>query len=53
MPEQPILLPEVDTPPKSGVYVDHDEHPITVSEVIRGALIRVKIDPEDDFDNGL
>lgn len=51
-PEQK-LLPAVDTPPASGVFVDHDEVELDIDEVLDGNALGDMIEIEDDEDNGL
>lgn len=48
----PFLLPEVDTPPKSGVWVDPEEWEVTDEEVEHGNRLGETIDVNDDEDAG-
>jgi hypothetical protein len=50
---EPVLLPVVDTPPKSGVFVDADDMALTPEERDEGNRLGREIDIDDDFDNGL
>jgi hypothetical protein len=49
---EPVELPQVDEPPKSGVWLD-PEGALTEEEAERGRLLGEAIDPDDDTDNGL
>ena len=48
-PELPIL----DSPPKSGVYIDHDAVPVSDEDAEIGNRLAEIIDVDDDDDNGL
>lgn len=45
-------LPTLDTPPKSGVFIDHDDAPLTDDDVAVGNALGEVIDAADDDDNG-
>lgn len=45
-------LPAVDTPPRSGVFVEHDELVLTEEEIAEGNALGEEIDVDDDDDNG-
>jgi len=51
----PELLPELDEPPKSGVFIDHDAHPLTEDEIALGNALGevIDVDNDDDRDGGL
>jgi len=51
MPE-PTLLPEVDTPPKSGTWAEEHPRP-TLEEIAEGNQLGRVIDVDDDDDNGM
>ena len=46
-------LPQVDEPPRSGVFVEHDDLELTPEEVEEGRRFGEAIDPDDDEDSGL
>ena len=46
-------LPILDSEPKSGVYVDHDDEPLTPEDVAAGWRLGETIDIDDDNDTGL
>lgn len=48
----PIDLPAVDEPPRSGVFIEHDELELTDDEIAAGNQLGAAIDVEDDDDNG-
>lgn len=43
-------LPILDEPPKSGVFVDHDDEPLTDDEIALGNALGEVIDVDDDDD---
>lgn len=45
-------LPAVDTPPQSGVFVEHDELVLTDEEIAEGNVLGESIDVYDDEDSG-
>ena len=45
-------LPQVDEPPRSGVFVEHDELELTAAEIADGNMLGEAIDVDDDDDNG-
>lgn len=45
-------LPPLDSPPKSGVFIDHDELELTDDDIAAGNLLGERIDIDDDTDNG-
>ena len=49
------LLPELDEPPRSGVFIDHDAAPLTADEIALGLALGevIDIDDDDDRDGGL
>lgn len=49
----PDLLPVLDSPPRSGVFVDHDAAPLTADDIALGNALGEVIDVDDDDDNGL
>lgn len=51
---EPIDLPVIDEPPKSGVWVDHEEWfgDLSDDEIAEGNRLGGAIDPDDDDDNG-
>lgn len=49
---EPPELPAVDTPPQSGVFVEHDDLELTASEIAAGNALGQAIDLDDDDDNG-
>lgn len=53
MTEPDDLLPVLDEPPKSGVFIDHDAVPLTADDIALGNALREVIDTGDDGDNGL
>lgn len=48
----PETLTAVDTPPSSGVWVEHDMLELTADEITAGNHQGVAIDIDDDEDNG-
>lgn len=48
-------LPVLDEPPKSGVFVDHDDEPLTAEDIALGNALGEVIDviDDDDRDGGL
>jgi hypothetical protein len=44
------LLPVLDEPPKSGVFIDHDDAELTDEDVALGNALGEVIDVEDDDD---
>lgn len=44
------LLPVLDEPPKSGVFVDHDDAELTEDEIALGNALGKAIDLGDDED---
>ena len=50
---EPVELPAVDTPPRSGVFVDSDDLGLTPEEREEGNRLGRLIDVDDDFDNGM
>ena len=52
MTDEPTLLPEVDTPPKSGTWAEEHPRP-TLEEIAAGNHLGRAIDVDDDDDNGL
>jgi hypothetical protein len=42
-----------DEPPRSGVFVDHDDLEPDDDELAEGERLGLEIDPDDDEDNGL
>lgn len=44
------LLPVLDEEPKTGVYVDHDDAPLTGDDVALGNALGEVIDVDDDDD---
>ena len=48
----PADLPAVDEPPRSGVFVEHDELELTDAEIAEGNRLGQVIDPDDDEDSG-
>jgi|GEM_PF-1518669 len=53
--DDPATLPAIDDPPKSGVFVDHEEFFLapTPEEIAEGNRLGEAIDVNDDLDNGL
>ena len=49
---EPVELPAVDEPPRSGVFVEHDELELTDAEIAEGNRLGQVIDPDDDEDSG-
>ena len=49
------LLPELDTPPSTGVFVDHEDFFATATdeEIEAGNFLGEIIDIEADHDNGM
>lgn len=45
-------LPELDTPPRSGVFVDHDAEPLTPEQIELGNALGEVIAIDDDSDTG-
>lgn len=50
---EPVQLPVVDTPPRSGVFVDFDDEGLTPEQREEGNRLGREIDIDDDFDNGM
>ena len=50
---EPVELPQVDEPPRSGVFVEHDSLELTAEEIAEGKRLGEAIDPDDDTDSGL
>lgn len=50
---EPIDLPAIDEPPKSGVFIEHDDLIPTDDEIDEGNRLGEEIDVDDDEDNGL
>ncbi|WP_167760425.1 hypothetical protein [Blastococcus sp. CT_GayMR16] len=48
-------LPVLDQPPASGVFVDHDDEPLTDDDVELGNALgeAIDVDDDDDRDGGL
>jgi hypothetical protein len=46
MPADPDLLPVLDEPPKSGVFVDHDAAPLTEDDIALGNALGELIDAD-------
>lgn len=46
-------LPVLDEPPRSGVFIDHDDAPLTDEDIALGNALGDVIDIDDDDDNGL
>lgn len=46
-------LPILDSPPRSGVWVEHDEIELTPEEIAEGNRQSAEIDVTDDHDTGL
>lgn len=46
------MLPVLDEEPKSGVYIDHDDQPLTDEEIALGNALGQVIDVDDDTDTG-
>lgn len=44
------LLPVLDEPPKSGVFIDHDSEPLTEDDIDLGNALGDVIDVDDDDD---
>lgn len=44
------VLPQLDDPPKSGVFVDHDAEPLTEDDIALGNALGEVIDVDDDED---
>ena len=51
----PELLPELDSPPTSGVFIDHDAAPLTPDDIALGNALGavIDVDDDDDRDGGL
>ena len=49
---EPAELPQVDTPPQTGVFVEHDDLELTAEEIALGNRLGELINPDDDDDNG-
>lgn len=49
----PVRLPEVDDPPRSGVFIDPEEFVPTAEEIAEGNRLGQVIDVDDDEDNGV
>lgn len=49
------VLPILDSPPKSGVFVDHDDVPLTDDDIALGNALGevIDVDDDDDRDGGL
>lgn len=45
-------LPILDSPPKSGVFVDHDDLELTDDDIALGNALGDVIDVDDDNDDG-
>lgn len=45
-------LPRLDEPPRSGVFVDHDDAPLTEEDIALGNALGELIDVDDDDDRG-
>ncbi len=43
-------LPVLDSPPKSGIFIDHDDEPLTDDDVDLGNALGAVIDIDDDTD---
>lgn len=50
--EHDDLLPILDEPPRSGVFIDHDAEPLADEEVALGNALGEVIDVHDDGDAG-
>jgi hypothetical protein len=50
---EPVDLPQLDEPPRSGVFLDHDDLELTAAEIAEGKRLGETIDPDDDTDSGL
>lgn len=50
-PDPDDLLPILDEPPRSGVFVDHDDEQLTDDDIALGNALGVVIDTEDDDDS--
>lgn len=48
----PETLPAVDTPPATGVWVEHDMLELTDDEIVAGNHQGEAVDINDDDDNG-
>ena len=44
------VLPQLDEPPKSGVFIDHDAEPLTADDIALGNALGQVIDVDDDHD---
>lgn len=44
------LLPELDSPPRSGVFVEHDDLALTEDDIALGNALGDVIDVDDDED---
>ena len=53
--QQDDHLPEIDSPPKSGVFVEHDDAPLTDDDIALGNALGevIDVDDDDDRDGGL
>lgn len=51
--DEVIELPQLDEPPASGAFIEHDDFEITDEEAEAGKRLGQVIDPDDDEDNGL
>jgi hypothetical protein len=47
-----VELPQVDEPPRSGVFIEHDDLELTAAEIADGNMLGEAIDVDDDDDNG-
>lgn len=45
-------LPALDSPPKSGIFIDHDDAELTDDEIALGNALGEAIDVDDDNDDG-
>lgn len=50
---EPEDLPELDTPPKDGVYRHLEDQELSDQEIAAGNALGAVIDVDDDNDNGL
>lgn len=49
----PDVLPALDAPPRSGVFIDHDQIELTDEEIAVGNALGEIIDTDDDHDRGV
>jgi hypothetical protein len=49
---EPVELPQVDQPPRAGVFVEHDDLALTAAEIADGNMLGEAIDVDDDNDSG-